>query len=167
MDYTVVGKIINTHGIKGEAKIFPITDDMERFSYLEKAYIGEDKTEVFLQNVRYHKGIVIVKFREFDNINQVIDFIDDFIYVDDEHRIILPDNHYFIHDLRDCDVFDMSGRKIGVVKDVLQTGGNDVYIVDDDINKKEYLIPAVKDFIKKVDVSDKKIVIDPIEGMIE
>ena len=150
MDYTVVGKIINTHGVKGEVKVFPLTDDMERFSYLKKAYIGEDKLEVNLQNVKYHKGFVIIKFKEFDNINQTTCFIDD-----------------FIHDLMDCKVFDISGKKIGVIKDILQTGSNDVYVVDDNINNKEYLIPAVKAFVREVNIVDKKIIIDPIEGMIE
>ncbi len=167
MDYTIVGKVINTHGIQGEVKVFPITSDLERFSYLEKAYIGEKKLPVFLQRVRYHKGIVIIKFREFDDINQVIRFLNDFIYVDDEHRIELPENHYFIHDLMDCDVFDISGNKIGIIKDILQTGGNDVYVIDDGSNGKEYLIPAVKRFIREIDISDKMIIIDPIEGMIE
>lgn len=167
MDYTVVGKIINTHGVKGEVKVFPLTDDMKRFSYLKKAYIGEDKLEVNLQNVKYHKGFVIIKFKEFDNINQTTCFIDDFIYVDDENRIVLPEDHYFIHDLMDCKVFDISGKKIGVIKDILQTGSNDVYVVDDNINNKEYLIPAVKAFVREVNIVDKKIIIDPIEGMIE
>ncbi len=79
----------------------------------------------------------------------------------------MPEDHYFIHDLMDCKVFDISGKKIGVIKDILQTGSNDVYVVDDNINNKEYLIPAVKAFVREVNIVDKKIIIDPIEGMIE
>lgn len=167
MDYTIIGKIINTHGIKGEVKIYPMTDDIERFSDLEKIYIGDVKREVNLKTVRYHKGFPIIGFEEFDDINQILPFRDQFIYVDDKDRIILPEDHYFIYDLVDCEVFDMNRNKIGYINDVLQNVSNDVYVVKDEVNHKEYLIPAVKQFVKLVDVENKRVVIDPIEGMIE
>lgn len=167
MDYTIVGKIINTHGIKGEVKIYPMTDDIERFSDLERIYIGDVKRKVNLKTVRYHKGFPIIGFEEFDDINQILPFRDQFIYVDDKDRITLPEDHYFIYDLVDCEVFDMNLNKIGYINDVLQNVSNDVYVVKDEINHKEYLIPAVKQFVKLVDVENKRVVIDPIEGMIE
>lgn len=167
MDYTIVGKIINTHGIKGEVKIYPITDDAERFSNLKKVYIGEFKKEVTLKSVRYHKGFPIIGFKEIDDINEVLPFKDQYIFIDDVDRIILPKNHYFIYDLINCEVFDMEDNKIGYIRDILQNMSNDVYVVKDDINNKEYLIPAVSQFIKLVDIDNKRIVIDPIEGMIE
>lgn len=167
MDYTIVGKIINTHGIKGEVKIYPMTDDIERFSDLKKVYIGELKKEFNLQSVRYHKGFPIVGFKGFDDINQILQFKDQYVYIDDGDRIVLPKDHYFIYDLIDCEVFDMDENKIGYISNVLQNVSNDVYVIKDDASQKEYLVPAVKQFIKSVDIENKRITIDPIEGMIE
>lgn len=167
MDFTIIGKIINTHGIRGEVKIFPLTDNIDRFNLLKYAYLGERKEKVVIENVRFHKGIVILKFKEYSDINDVLSFKDQYIYVDDENRVVLPENHFFIYDLLNCQVFDTEGTKLGFIKDIMQGASNDIYIVKDDINNKEYLIPAVKQFIVDVNITNKKIIISPIEGMIE
>lgn len=166
MDYTAIGKVINTHGIHGEVKIYPYTDDAERFSILKEAYIGDAKLKVNVSNVKYHKGLPLVKFKEFNNINDVLKFKEEIIYVDDENRVVLPENHYFIYDLIDCQVYDMDNNYIGKIVEVMQGASNDIYILKDD-NHKEYLIPAVKEFVKEVDIDKKCVYIDPIEGMIE
>lgn len=166
MEYTIVGKIINTHGVRGEVRVYPYTHDIERFSYLYYVYIGKQKIKVELDGVRYHKGAVIIKFTDYDDINQVIPFKGEYIYVDEKNKIVLPGNYYFIQDLMGCKVVDMSGNKIGYIDDVLQYSANDVYLVKDK-NNKEYLIPAVGEFVKDINTQDKVIRIDPIEGMIE
>jgi len=122
---------------------------------------------VEIEEVKYHKGLVIIKFKEFDNINQVLKYKDDFLFIDINDKVQLPENHYFIFDIVDCTVYDTKGQKIGIVTDVLQYSSNDVYVVRDHEKNKEYLIPAVKQFVVDIDVEHKKIVIDPIEGMIE
>lgn len=167
MDYTIIGKIISTHGIKGEVKVYPITDNLTRFDCLKTAYIGDKKIKVELERVKYHKNLAILKFKEFDEINQIISFKDSFIYVDEEGKITLPENHFFIYDLLGSQVFDTQSNLIGTIVDVLQGASNDIYVVKDIEKSKEYLIPAVKQFIVDVNTADKKIVIDPIEGMIE
>lgn len=167
MEYIKVGRIINTHGIRGELKVFPLTDNLDRFDDLKIVYIGNNKEKVEIEQVKYHKGLAIIKLKEFDNINQVLKFKDDFLYIDVEDKVELPEDHYFIFDIVDCNVYDTKGRKIGVVTDVLQYTSNDVYVVKDMEKNKEYLIPAVKEFVVDIDVENKKIIIDPIEGMIE
>lgn len=167
MDYTVVGKVINSHGIKGEVKVYPLTHDIDRFSYLKIAYLGEEKIKVEITGVKYHKGIAILKFKEFDNINEILKFKDMDLYVDEENKIILPKDHYFINDLIHCQVFDMSGNHIGYISDVIQAASNDVYLIKNLANNKEYMIPVVKQFVKQVDIENKKIIVQPIEGMIE
>jgi len=167
MEYIKVGRIINTHGIKGELKVFPLTDNLDRFDDLKVAYLGDNKEKVEIEQVKYYKGLAIIKFKEFDNINQVMKFKDDFLYIDAEDKVELPEDHYFIFDIVDCNVYDTEGRKIGVVTDVLQYTSNDVYVVKDMEKNKEYLIPAVKKFVVDIDIENKKIIIDPIEGMIE
>ncbi len=167
MEYTIVGKLINTHGIKGEVKIYPLTDDIERFSYLKSAYIGEGKHPVTIESVKYHKGMGILKFKGYDDINQILKFKDQYLYVDDENKVVLPDNHFFISDLIGCKVYDMKNIYVGDIVDVLQGYSNDVYVIKDNEKSKEYLIPAVKAFIKEVNIEEKIISIDPLEGMIE
>lgn len=167
MEYTIIGKIINTHGLHGEVKVFPLTNDIERFNILKKAFIGEDKKEVNISGVKYHKGIAILKFKEFNDINEILKLKDNYIYVDKDNRVVLPDNEFFIYDLVDCKVFDLENNYIGVVRDIIQGASNDVYVIINEDTSKEYLIPAVKQFIKTVDIKNKLITIDPIEGMIE
>ncbi len=167
MDYTIIGKIISTHGIKGEVKVYPLTDNLDRFNYLKTAYIGDKKIKVELERVKYHKNLAILKFREFNDINEIISFKDSFIYVDEVGKVVLPEDHFFIYDLLDSQVFDTKANLIGTIIDVLQGPSNDVYVIKSIDNHKEYLIPAVKQFIIDVNTLDKKVVIDPIEGMIE
>ena len=167
MEYIKIGKIINTQGIKGEVRIFPLTDDLKRFEKLEEAYIGEEKTPITIEKVWYKGNLVILKFKEFDNINDVLKFKEKFIFIDEKDRVLLPKDSYFIYEIVGCTVFDMNGNQIGIVKEVMQSYSNDVYVIKDDTNKKEYLIPAVKEFVKKVNIEDRTIIIYPIEGMIE
>ena len=165
--YTIIGKITNTHGIKGELKVFPLTDDVERFQYLKTAYIGENKISVSLEKSRNHKNLAIIKLKEYSDINEVLKFKDDFIYVKDEERVALPKDHFFIYDLLQSQVFDQKSNLIGTLVDILQGPSNDVYVVKNMEKNKEYLIPSVKEFVTHVDISNKKIIINPIEGMIE
>ncbi len=167
MDFIQVGKIVNTHGIKGEVRIIPLTDNMHRFDKLEKVYLGEKKLKLEITNVRYKDNIVILKFNCYDNINDVEKFKNQYIYVDEEDKIDLKDNQYFIFDIIGCKVLDTLNREIGIVVDIIQAGSNDIYVIEDSINNKEYLIPAVGYFIKNINIEQKIINIDPIEGMIE
>ncbi|WP_077367410.1 ribosome maturation factor RimM [Anaerosalibacter sp. Marseille-P3206] len=167
MDYIQVGKITNTHGIKGELKIFPLTDNINRFDELKSVFVGEAKTKVNIEKTWYKKDFVIIKFKEFDDINQVICYKDEYIYIDAEDKVKLPENAYFIFDIIGCKVVDIRGNSIGIVKDVMTNFSNDIYVVKDSKLGKEYLIPAVKQFVVDVDIEDKVITIEPIEGLIE
>lgn len=167
MDYTIIGQIINTHGIKGEVKVYPLTNDINRFDILDNAYIGDEKIQVQVEGVKYHKNLVILKFKEYDDINEILYLKDKFIYVDEVGIIDLPEDHFFIHDIINSEVFDLDTNLIGILIDIIQGSGNDVYVIKDKDNGKEYLIPAVKQFVKTVDIKEKKIYLDPIEGMLE
>lgn len=165
MEYIVVGKIVNTHGIKGDIKVYPYTDDINRFSKLGKVYIGEEKLSFEIENIKYHKGMVLMKLKEFNNINDVIFLKEELVFIEEKDKVELPKDTYFIYELIDCQVFDSNNKPIGYVKDVLQNSSNDIYVIKD--NNKEYLVPAVKEFIKEINISEKKIIIETIEGMIE
>jgi len=162
--YIRIGKIVNTHGIRGDIKVLPLTDDPSRFEELKVIYIDNENTEVEIQKVWYSKGFVMLKLKEFNNINDVIKFKNSYILIDEKNAVKLPNDTFFISQVIGLSVFCTDGNKLGEVIDVLQPGGNDVYVIKGD--NKEYLIPAVKEFIKSVEIENKKMIIDPIEGMI-
>lgn len=163
-DFTIIGKIINTRGIKGELKIEPITSDPSRFSKLEHLYVGEKLEEKRVKNVKYDKGFVFLQFLGEEDINLVEKYKNSYLYIEDSNRIELGEDEYFISDLIGCSVYDMNEKLIGELIDVLENPANDVYIIENEYG--ESMVPAVKQFVKSVDIEDKKIVIDPIEGMI-
>lgn len=167
MAYIQVGKIINTHGVKGNLKILSLTDNANRFDELKSLFIGEEKLKVNIERVWTKKKFVIMKFKEFSDINQVLDYKGEYIYIDEEDKVQLPEDTYFIYDIIGCKVVDTSGNDIGIVKDVMTNMANDVYVVEDLILEKEYLIPAVKHIVVEVNIKDKVITIEPIEGLIE
>jgi 16S rRNA processing protein RimM len=163
--YIQVGKIINTHGIKGELKILPLTDEITRFEELPYVIIENENEELEIESVKYKKNFVILKLKAFNNINEVIEFKNRYLLIHEKDSKELPENTYFIFELIGLEVFTTTGENIGKVIDVLQPGANDVYVVKN--NGKEYLIPAIKDIIKEINIEDKKMIIDPIEGLIE
>lgn len=167
MDYIQIGKIINTHGIKGEVIVASFTNDVNRFNDLDTIYLGDNKTKLQVEQARSHKNMVLLKFKNFNNINEVLMHIGKFIYVDEVDKRVLPENHFFIFDIIGSVVSDINGEEIGIITDVNQSASNDVYIIRNEKKDKEYLIPAVKEFFVEIDIKNKKIVIDPIEGMIE
>ena len=171
MEYIRVGKIVNTHGIKGDVKVLPLTDDIKRFEKLESIYIEDDKSCIQIERVWYSKGFVMLKFKGLDNINDVIKFKNKYIVIEEKDAIKLPEDSYFIHQIIGLNVLCTDGKELGIIVDILQPGSNDVYVVKsmDTINnsEKEYLIPAIKDVVKSINLEDKIMIIEPIEGLIE
>lgn len=110
---------------------------------------------------------MILKFKEYNNINEVEVYKNEYLYIDEKDKISLPDDTYFIFDIIGCKVIDTNNNEIGIVTEVLTNISNDVYVVKDLHSHKEHLIPAVKQFVKKISIEEKKIVIEPIEGLIE
>lgn len=158
-----VGKIANTHGIRGVVKVIPLTSDKNRYEDLNEVYVGEEKLHI--EDVWYKKDTVMVKFKEYDNINDVLCYKNKFITIDEKDLIDLDENEFFIFQLIGLKVYLVNGEYLGDVIEVLQPGANDVYVIKTE--KGEVLIPAVKEIVKSVDIKEKKIIIDPIEGMIE
>lgn len=171
MEYIRVGKIVNTHGIKGDVKVLPLTDNINRFEKLNSVYLEDDKSCIQIERVWYSKGFVMLKLRGYDNINDVLKFKDKYIVIKEKNAIKLPEDSYFIHQIIGIRVFCSDGKELGEIVDVLQPGSNDVYVIRgmDIVNntEREYLIPAIKDVIKYINIEDKKMIIEPIEGLIE
>ncbi|ABW19010.1 ribosome maturation factor RimM [Alkaliphilus oremlandii] len=161
-----VGKITNTHGIKGDLKVLPLTDYFERFEELEWVYIEGFKDKFYIENIKYKPTLVILSFEGYGDINLVEKFKDRYLLIDESQRRILPEDTYYIADIIGLDVFTVKDEYIGKVVDIIQTGSSEVYVIRMN-NLKEIMIPSVKEFMPEISLEKKRITIDPIEGMIE
>lgn len=162
--YTLVGVITNTHGVRGNVKVFPYTFDVTRFEDYGRLFIGEDKELVNIKRVSYYKNLVILNFEEYSDINEVLKFKEKSLYIKSEDEAKLDEGNYYISDILGCEVYDESENYIGIITEINQGASNDVYVVKGE--KLRGNIPAVKEFIKKVDTDAKRIIISPIEGML-
>lgn len=165
-NYLQVGIITSTHGIKGEVKVFPTTNDAKRFTKLKTAYIdlGTEKMEIHIEQVKFFKKMVILKFKEFQDINEVERFKSKSILVTRDNAVKLEKDEYFIADLIDIRVKTDENEDLGILTDVLETGANDVYVVTTKENK-EILIPAIKDCILEVDIEERTMLVHLLEGL--
>jgi len=170
LHYFEVGKIVNTHGVRGEVKVIPLTDEPKRYNKLKSAYISdkisENMQKYTFEGVKYHKNFVILKIKDINNANEAEKLKGKFIIINREDAVKLPKDSFFICDLINCEVYDENANKLGVLVDVLQTGSNDVYVVRRE-NKKDILIPALKSEVKEVSIEDKKITVDLPQGLVD
>ncbi len=164
-EYIKIGKIVNTHGIKGCMKCLPLTDDTERFDDLEYVYTEKDNVKRKILDVWYRKNLVYFMLENIDDMDTAESFRDTFVSIFDDQLRELPENSYYLFDLEGMEVFTAEGEFLGKIDVVYQTGANDVYEIVN--NKKSFLIPAIKDVVKEVDIKNKKMVINVIEGLLE
>lgn len=166
VQYLEIGKIINTHGVSGEVKVLPLTDNPDRYKELEWAYIDKKgRLEKYdIESVRIVRNIIIVKFDGINDMNSASGLKDKMIKVDRKHAVKLPEHSYFICDLIGMNVFKESGEKLGELKDVIKTGANDVFVIETE-NKKEVLIPALKSIVRSISIEDNVINVVLPEGL--
>ena len=165
-EYFEIGQIVNTSGLKGVVKVNPFTYDMSRFEELKKVFIEKNKelTEYEIEEVRYHKNQVLLKFKNIDSIEEAEKFRNCYIKISRKDAKKLPEDTYFIVDLIDINVYLENNEYVGKIIDVFSTGSNDVYVIKREENS-DLLIPAIKDVVKKVDIKNKKMIINLIKGL--
>lgn len=163
-----VGVISSTHGVRGEVKVFPTTDDVKRFKRLKEVILDTGKEELMLEieSVKFFKQFVILKFKGFDNINDIEKYKTKSLYVTRANAVRLRKDEYFIADLQGLTVIDEAEQVIGTLRDVMETGANDVYIVDM-TDGREVLIPAIKECILNVDIEGGKIQVHIMDGLLD
>ncbi len=169
MDDTLrVGVISSTHGIKGEVKVFPTTDDAARFKKLKTVILdtGREQMTLNIQSVRFFKNMVILKFKEFNDIDEIGKYKGRDLLIHRDQAVKLEPNENFIVDLIGLSVVTDEGEDFGIMKDVLQTGANDVYVIEHK-SGKEYLFPAIKDCILKVDLEKKEMTVHVMDGLLD
>lgn len=166
--YLRVGVIASTHGLRGEVKVYPTTDDPARFRKLKQVYLDTKREKMPLEvtGVKFFKNQVIVKFREFNDINEIEKYKGCDLLVTREQAVPLEENENFIVDLIGMKVVTDEGGILGTLTDVLQTGANDVYAVETE-QKKEILLPAIPSCILKVDVEEAVMTVHILEGLLE
>lgn len=163
-----VGIITSTHGVRGEVKVFPTTDDVKRFKKLKNVILdtGREKLELEIEGVKFFKQFAILKFKGIDSINDVEKYRQKSLYVTRDNAVRLRRDEYFIADLIDLKVIDENDEEIGVMTDVMQTGANDVYVIKMN-DGRELLLPAIKECVLKVDVDAGFIRIHIMEGLLD
>lgn len=167
-DLLRVGVISSTHGIAGEVKVFPTTDDVKRFKKLKRVILvnKNQQIELDVSSAKFFKNMVILKFDQFNNIDDVQKFRGAELYVTRDNAVSLAKDEYFICDLIGMQVVSDEGVTIGTLTDVMQTGANDVYVVENS-DKKEILFPAIKECILKTDVDNKTMTVHVMEGLLD
>lgn len=163
-----VGIITSTHGVHGEVKVFPTTDDVRRFKRLKEVILDTGKEQITLEveGAKFSKQLVILKFKGIDNINDVEKYRQKSLYVTRENAVRLRRDEYFIADLMGLRVHDEGGAEIGVLREVMETGANDVYVID--LNDgRELLLPAIKECVLNVDVEAGFVQIHIMSGLLD
>lgn len=165
-----VGVISNTHGIRGEVKVYPTTEDLSRFDDLKQVFLdnGKELKKLEVEGVKYFKGMAILKFKGIDSINDVERWKQFDLLVTRENAIPLKEGEYYIYDIIGLPVYDENNSEepLGNLSEVLQTAANDVYVVK---NKegRELLIPAIKDCRINISLEEKKVTVHLLPGMVE
>lgn len=162
-----VGVITQTHGIKGEVKVFPTTDDASRFKKLKNVIMdtGRERLPMEIEGVKFFKQYVIVKFKGYDSINEVERYKTAKLYVAREHAVRLKKDEYFVADLIGMKVVTEDGAPFGILKDVMATGANDVYVVERE-GMPEVLLPAIRECVRNVDMELGVITVHLMEGLV-
>ena len=166
-DLLKVGVITTTHGVRGEVKVFPTTDDAERFLELEYVLLdtGRELRRLDIKNVRFFKNLVILKFDGIDNINDIEKYKGKDLWIPREEAQELGEDEYYIADLQGLNVVLEDGTEFRTLRDVMETGANDVYIIDSN-EHGEVLLPAIKECILDVDLEKNTMTVHLMKGLL-
>jgi 16S rRNA processing protein RimM len=168
--YFNVGKIVNTHGIRGEVRVISRTDfPEERYKVGNELLLfmpgSKDPVELIVKSHRTHKNFNLLTFEGYDNVNQVESMKGGILKVPESQRGELEEGEFYFQDIIGCNMVTTEGEEIGKVVEILTPGANDVWVVKGP-KGKEVLIPYIEDIVKKVDINEKTIVIEPMEGLL-
>ena len=165
--YLEIGQIVNTFGIKGMVKVKPFTDNIERFDELEKVYIEnkKGKKEYEIEEVKYHKNMVLIKFKGIENPEEANFLRESYLLVDRANEKPLEEGTYYIVDMIGLDVYTDENELLGKLEDIFNTGSNDIYVVKNELGK-QILLPAIDDVLKEIDMENRKVIVHLIPGLI-
>jgi len=162
-----IGRVTKSQGNKGEVRVMPLTDYPERYEVLDKVFLikTDRKLEKKIESIRFHKGFVIIKFTDINDINSAEKIRDFEIRIPEKEVLPLEENEYYIDQLIDFEVMTVEGDLLGNISDIIITGGTDVFVIAG--KDKEYMIPAALDLITEVNEKEKRLIVRPIPGLLE
>ena len=164
--YLEVGKIVTTHGIQGEVRVYPWCDTPEFLAGFRTLYLQNGKKPLSIERARVHKNVVVLKIEGVDTVEEAAKLRDQVLYIDREDAQ-LADGAFFIQDLLGLPVFDAdTGKEYGVLDEVLNNGASDIYQIKDEVGKL-YLMPAVKEMVVSIDLVEEKILVRPVKGIFD
>ena len=167
-DHFRIGVITRPHGVLGEMKVYPVTDDIKRFKGMKEILMGPpegqkgDLSTVRVEGVRFQKNMVLLKLSGIESPEEARKLSQYQLYVKREDAIPLSDGEYYVSDLIGLSVLSEKGEKLGILKDVLKTAANDVYVVK---GEREILVPAVKEYVLSIDLPKGEMTVLFVEGM--
>ena len=163
-----VGVISSTHGVRGEVKVYPTTDDVNRFKKLKKVVLdtGREYIDLEISGVKFFKNLVILKFKGIDNINDIEKYKGKDLLVHREDAVALEENENYVADLIDLKVVTDDGKVLGYLTEVMETGANDVYVVETE-DGQELLLPAISDCILDVDLDEEVMTVHILPGLFD
>ncbi len=166
-EFLEIGQIVNTFGIKGLVKVKPYTDDINRFDNLKNVYVetNKSKKQYEIEEVKYHKDMVLIKFKGIDKIEDAEMLRNSYLKVDRKDEPELQEGTYYIVDLLGLEVYSDEGNLLGKVDDIFNNGSTDIYVIKDELGK-QLLLPAISDVIKQINLKEKKIVVHIINGLL-
>lgn len=172
-EYFQVGVIVKAHGLRGEVNVFPTTDDPKRFKKLKKVYIDTDREgrkELNVESVKIGSKFVIVKFKEYNDINEVERLRQKPLIIPRKDAIPLEEGEYYLSDLEGMTIVDEDGKELGILNQVIQTGANDVYEMkraDLDDDAETVMIPGIKECVKNIDIENRIMTIHVMNGLLD
>ncbi len=162
--YLTIGRVLKPWGVRGELKIEIMTDFPERFASLKTVYLGEDAKAFPVERARLHGKAALLKLKGIDTEQAAARLRDQLVQVPTEEAVPLPEGKFYLYQLIGLHVKTTQGQDIGEVTDILETGANDVYVVRQ--GEREVLIPAIEPVVKKVDLANGELIIEPMEGLL-
>ena len=164
--YLEVGKITNVHGIMGEVRVQPWADSPDFLCQFKTLYVDSSHWPIQVERARVHKNMVILKFKEFNNINEIEKYKGKDLLIRRDQAVKLAPNENFITDLIGLKVVTDEGKEFGTLTDVLQTGANDVYVIES-LEGKEYLFPAIPQCILDVNLESQMVTVHILDGLLD
>ncbi len=167
-EWVTLGRVVAPFGVRGDLKIFPQTDIPNRFAQVEEIYLGPQHLAYRIVSVRPYKGeLLLLHLLGIESANQAEELTGLTLEIPLERIAPLPPDQYYVHDLLGLRVETPGGQVLGVLKDILTTAGNDVYVVQEQITHREVLVPAVKEMVKRIDLAARLLILDPIPGLFD
>ena len=166
-EFIIIGEIVASQGNKGEVKVVPLTNSLDRFKRLKDIFIRtkEGRRLLKIGSLRVEKKAVILSLEGIENIEEAKSLVGSFLEVKRSEAVKLPEDTYFIFEIIGLEVYTMENELLGKIEDIISTGSNDVYIVKSQ-DEKEILIPAIRDVVKEIDLKRKRVIIEAIEGLL-